>query len=55
MQVIHDDGSITPQVVEVGVSNQNSVEILSGVEEGQRIRVIDFDANTYKPSDFMGG
>lgn len=52
VKVVEKDGSIKKTSVTTGKTNGHQTQILSGLEAGQEIQIIDFDANTFKADDF---
>lgn len=52
VKVVEKDGSIKKTPVTTGKTNGHQTQILSGLEAGQEIQIIDFDANTFKADDF---
>lgn len=52
VNVVADSGEIIKTTVQTGQKNNGQIEIISGVDVGQKIQVIDFNANMYTADDF---
>jgi RND family efflux transporter MFP subunit len=49
------NGVKTKQSVEVGITGNGSIEIISGINVGDKIYEVNFDANQFAPDQFYGG
>lgn len=54
VNVVKPDGQVEKKPIEVGAPTKDKIEVLSGINEGETIQVIDFAGNTLKGSDFGG-
>lgn len=52
VNVIQPNGSIVKTPIITGMTKYHQVEVLEGLTEGQKLQMIDFDANTYSHEDF---
>lgn len=52
VNVVEQNGNITKTPIETGKTNKTLIEILSGLSAGQKVQIIDFSANNYKPDEF---
>lgn len=53
--IVQENGNTEKRTIEVGSPSKNKIEVLSGLKEGEQIKVIDFTVNTSKGEDFGGG
>lgn len=52
VQVIESNGSLTKTPIITGTVSNHQIEVVEGLSEGMKIRMINFDANQYTHTDF---